>query len=101
VLPPVEYEIAKRQNTTPCSAAAVDNLPHFFEPSPTNAGNVYLDMQKPVIEQLQNTGLNKRFAISIFHNPDIKKPRLFPTKLQAICQTNAHLLIDILREYHV
>jgi len=36
-----------------------------------------------------------------YHSPDRKNPRLFWMKLHAICRTNAHILIQILREHHV
>jgi len=44
----------------------------------------------------------KIYLLQGYHSPDRKNPQLFQATLQAaICQTNAHLLIQILREQHV
>ena len=50
---------------------------------------------------LKSTHLNADNRMHGYHSPDRKNCRLFWTKLQAICRTNAQLLIQIIRECHV
>ena len=54
----------------------------------------------PLPPRIQGTWSNLSIRVTTTLRTE-KNPPLFQTKLQAICRTNAHLLIQILREHHV